>query len=81
MGEKKQNKLFKSLLRFQGLISGPRGNLALDVSESKLNAADAPTLPSLFPYLWSVYNALYQKDYRVACFPNGFHSLFMGLHL
>ena len=37
MGKKKQTKLFKSLLRFQGLISGPRNNLALDTLDTKLN--------------------------------------------
>lgn len=39
---------------------------------------DMPTLPFVIAYPWSVYNALYQKDYRAACFPNGFHSLFMA---
>lgn len=35
--KKKQNKLLKSLLRFQDSISGPRNNLALDTLDSKLN--------------------------------------------
>lgn len=37
-----------------------------------------PTLPFVFAYPWSVCNALYHKHYRVACFPYGFHSLFMA---